>query len=149
MRITRGITIGWLLVSVLVFLGFGIWGAIQADIYFNGERASAHIDSCETHREYSRRGSYTQTRCRGTWRTADGRTHTAEIEGAEYADRDHAVAVRVDGDLAIVDSRWELWPLGVAAGALVSIVIAAAAVRATRRRTRPTVPSGYRAGPFG
>lgn len=153
---TRSRTVGWLIITLLATVGFGAYGAYQANIYYNGEAVTAHVDSCETHRVYSRHGSHNETTCSGTWKTADGRQHSGEISGvSSQSDQGTDVKIRADGDDAIVDSQWELWPFGVAALCLLLMVASIFAVRAAFRRPRPmsTVvrggPPPYRPYPQG
>jgi hypothetical protein len=154
--LTRSRTVGWLIIAVLLTVGFGAYGAYQANIYYNGEAVTAHVDSCETHRVYSRHGSHNETTCHGSWQTADGQHHSGEIDGlGSQSDEGTDVRVRVSGDTAIEDSPFELWPLGVAAVGLLLAVLSIVAVRAAWRRPRPMTttvrggPPPYQPYPYG
>ncbi len=138
MFLSRSRTVGWLIILLLCTAGFGAYGAYQANIYYNGEAVTAHVDRCETHRVYSRHGSHNETTCYGSWKTADGRAHSGEITGvSSQSDEGTDVKIRADGDDAIEDSSWQLWPFGVAALCLLLTVGSIFAVRSAFRRPRP------------
>jgi hypothetical protein len=135
--LTRTRTVGWLVIALLMTVGFGIYGAVQANVYYNGEAVTAHVDSCETHRVYGRHGSHNQTSCQGSWQTADGKHHSGKIDGVSSpGDEGTDVQIRTSGDSAVLDSPWELWPLGVAAFGLLLVVGSGFTVRAAFRRPR-------------
>jgi hypothetical protein len=153
---TRSRTVGWLIITLLATVGFGAYGAYQANIYYNGEAVTAHVDSCETHRVYTRHGSHNKTTCRGSWQTADGQHHSGELGGVDaQGDEGTDVQVRVAGDTAIEDSPFELWPLGVAGLCLLLAVGSMFAVRSAFRQPRPMTttvrggPPPYQPYPYG
>jgi hypothetical protein len=145
--LSRSRTVGWLIICLLLTVGFGAYGAYQANLYYNGEAVTAHVDRCETHRVYSRHGSHLETTCYGSWKTADGKQHSGELGGVDQpGDEGTDVKVRASGGDAIADSSWELWPLGVATLGLLLTVGSIFAVRAAFRRPRP-MSTVVRGGP--
>lgn len=116
---------GAVLVLVILIAVCGGVGYSDAATYLGGEKATAHVGDCHTEQRRGRRGrTTTVTVCEGTWKTADGQSHEGEIEGAEQSDSGQDIAVRVDGDKAVVDEPFQnLWPVGGACLLTVVLVI--------------------------
>lgn len=135
--------VGSLLVLVIMIAVCGGIGYSDAATYLGGEKATAQVGECHTEQRRGRRGrTTTVTVCQGTWTTADGQRHEGEIEGAEQSDSGKEIAVRVDGDLAVVDDAFKnLWTVG--AACLLTVVLVGYIAYLVSRRGR----SGPGGGP--
>lgn len=139
-RASRSRAVLSLIVLILATVMASVYGGYQANIYYNGEAVTAHIDRCETHRVYDRHGSHLETTCYGSWRTADGTSHSGEVDGVDSpSDEGTDQHIRAIGDHAIADNPVELWPLLLAAVLLLITIFAAFGVRRTFRRAREEV----------
>jgi hypothetical protein len=135
---------------VLGAVPLGIYGTGQAIRYGSGEPTTAHVDRCAVHTvtstSYSNDGTphltrHPETVCDGSWRTADGRRHSGQLDGfTSTADQGRTVRVRVDGNHAMPDSLWRLWPLGAAVLCLVAGLLPVWLRRRRGGRTRRSGP---------
>lgn len=125
---------GAIVVLVILIAMCGGLGYSDAATYVGGEKATAHVDDCQSKQQRGRRGrTRTVTTCQGTWTTADGQRHSGEIEGAAQDDSGKDVAVRTNGDQAVVDDAFKnLWSVG-AACLLTVVLVVYIAYLATRR----------------
>ncbi|HEX6077212.1 MAG TPA: hypothetical protein VFZ32_18365 [Micromonosporaceae bacterium] len=137
------------LLCVLLLVIFGFIGIPRAVLYATGEQVTAQVTDCQTETRRGRRGrTSTVTTCTGTWNTRDGQQHSGEIEGADDEHRGRQVSARVNGEKALLDRPFLLWPAGAFCLVLVA-GIAGAGYLIMRRRAQAgeAGPSGPGASP--
>jgi hypothetical protein len=138
------------LLCVLLLAIFGFIGIPRAVLYATGEQVTAQITDCQAETRRGRRGrTTTVTTCTGAWTTRDGQPHSGKIEGADGEHLGRQVAARVNGDKALLDEPFLLWPAGAFCLVLVAGIGGAGYLISRRREPAGAVgPARQEAGGY-